>query len=133
MVLDQAENGVLDNDHDMAATNEPPQADVKPLEAHATEEGKKPGVDVPKATSAETSKAPATNVPTAASTAAIPQALLSSGMSSINSLLRGKELTVRAVQDENLKNIMMSWYYAGYYTGLYEGQQKASAALQPDG
>jgi hypothetical protein len=28
------------------------------------------------------------------------------------------------VQDENLKNMMMSWYYAGYYTGLYEGQQK---------
>lgn len=27
------------------------------------------------------------------------------------------------VQDENLKNIMMSWYYAGYYTGLHAGQQ----------
>ncbi|KAJ9661862.1 hypothetical protein H2201_006342 [Coniosporium apollinis] len=30
-----------------------------------------------------------------------------------------------SVQDEALKNLMMSWYYAGYYTGLYEGQQKA--------
>ncbi|KAF2279672.1 uncharacterized protein EI97DRAFT_455887 [Westerdykella ornata] len=30
------------------------------------------------------------------------------------------------VQDENLKNLMMSWYYAGYYTGLYTGQQKKS-------
>lgn len=30
-----------------------------------------------------------------------------------------------AVQDEAMKNLMMSWYYAGYYTGLYEGQQKA--------
>lgn len=29
------------------------------------------------------------------------------------------------IQDESLKNLMMSWYYAGYYTGLYEGQQKA--------
>ncbi|KAL6707190.1 hypothetical protein ACN47E_004737 [Coniothyrium glycines] len=29
------------------------------------------------------------------------------------------------VQDENLKNIMMSWYYAGYYTGLHAGQQQA--------
>ncbi|KAF2430662.1 hypothetical protein EJ08DRAFT_588712 [Tothia fuscella] len=29
------------------------------------------------------------------------------------------------VQDDNLKNLMMSWYYAGYYTGLYEGQQKS--------
>ncbi|KAF9887604.1 hypothetical protein FE257_009817 [Aspergillus nanangensis] len=30
------------------------------------------------------------------------------------------------VQDEGLKNLMMSWYYAGYYTGLYEGQQRAN-------
>ncbi|CAG8949493.1 hypothetical protein HYFRA_00007723 [Hymenoscyphus fraxineus] len=27
------------------------------------------------------------------------------------------------VHDESLKNLLMSWYYAGYYTGLYEGQQ----------
>ncbi|KAF1820346.1 SMN family protein Smn1 [Dissoconium aciculare CBS 342.82] len=33
-------------------------------------------------------------------------------------------------QDENMKNIMMSWYYAGYYTGLYDGQQKAYASMQ---
>ncbi|OQE36173.1 hypothetical protein PENCOP_c012G01333 [Penicillium coprophilum] len=31
------------------------------------------------------------------------------------------------VQDESLKNLMMSWYYAGYYTGLHEGQQQASS------
>ncbi|CDM28010.1 hypothetical protein DTO013E5_4054 [Penicillium roqueforti] len=30
------------------------------------------------------------------------------------------------VQDESLKHLMMSWYYAGYYTGLHEGQQQAS-------
>ncbi|KXG52290.1 Survival motor neuron [Penicillium griseofulvum] len=30
------------------------------------------------------------------------------------------------VQDESLKNLMISWYYAGYYTGLHEGQQQAS-------
>jgi hypothetical protein len=30
------------------------------------------------------------------------------------------------VQDENLKNLMMSWYFAGYYTGLYEGRQQAN-------
>ncbi|KAF2002741.1 hypothetical protein P154DRAFT_573938 [Amniculicola lignicola CBS 123094] len=28
------------------------------------------------------------------------------------------------VQDENLKNLMMSWYYAGYYTALCQGQQQ---------
>ncbi|PYH97583.1 hypothetical protein BO71DRAFT_416915 [Aspergillus ellipticus CBS 707.79] len=30
------------------------------------------------------------------------------------------------VKDEGLKNLMMSWYFAGYYTGLYEGQQQAN-------
>ncbi|KAL1797349.1 hypothetical protein ACET3X_003955 [Alternaria dauci] len=29
------------------------------------------------------------------------------------------------VQDENMKNVIMSWYYAGYYTGLHAGQQQA--------
>lgn len=33
------------------------------------------------------------------------------------------ETDISIVQDENLKNIMMSWYYAGYYTGLHAGQQ----------
>ncbi|KAL3491450.1 hypothetical protein BJX62DRAFT_205133 [Aspergillus germanicus] len=27
-------------------------------------------------------------------------------------------------QDEGLKNLMMSWYYAGYYTAQYEAQQR---------
>lgn len=31
------------------------------------------------------------------------------------------------VQNEELKNLMMSWYYAGYYTGLYEGKQQGYA------
>lgn len=31
---------------------------------------------------------------------------------------------VGSVQDEGLKNLLMSWYYAGYYTGLYEGGKK---------
>ncbi|KAL4767658.1 hypothetical protein BDW60DRAFT_145842 [Aspergillus nidulans var. acristatus] len=29
-------------------------------------------------------------------------------------------------QDEGLKNLMMAWYYAGYYTALYQEQQRAS-------
>ncbi|KAG4414881.1 hypothetical protein IFR04_011957 [Cadophora malorum] len=29
------------------------------------------------------------------------------------------------VHDEDLKNLLMSWYYAGYYTGLHEGKQTA--------
>lgn len=31
-----------------------------------------------------------------------------------------------SMQDEGLKRLLMSWYYAGYYTGLYEGQQRKS-------
>jgi hypothetical protein len=42
-------------------------------------------------------------------------------------------LTMIAVQDEGLKNLMVSWYYAGYYTGLLEGQQKAYASMQEGG
>lgn len=30
------------------------------------------------------------------------------------------------VRDEGMKNLLISWYYAGYYTGLYEGQQQAA-------
>ncbi|KAL8861248.1 MAG: hypothetical protein Q9178_002464 [Gyalolechia marmorata] len=33
------------------------------------------------------------------------------------------------VQDEGLKNLMMSWYYAGYYTGLYEGRKQSEVAV----
>ncbi|KAF2707026.1 hypothetical protein K504DRAFT_458492 [Pleomassaria siparia CBS 279.74] len=34
---------------------------------------------------------------------------------------------VGSVHDQNLKNLMMSWYYAGYYTGLHAGQQQTAA------
>jgi hypothetical protein len=49
------------------------------------------------------------------------------------SKVRNSLLTMTAVQDEGLKNLMMSWYYAGYYTGLLEGQQKAFASMQEGG
>ena len=29
-------------------------------------------------------------------------------------------------RDDGMKNLMMAWYFAGYYTGLYEGQQMAN-------
>ncbi|KAI4104130.1 MAG: hypothetical protein LQ339_003983 [Xanthoria mediterranea] len=35
---------------------------------------------------------------------------------------------MNGVQDEGLKNLMMSWYYAGYYTGLYEGRKQSEDA-----
>ncbi|KAL9109626.1 MAG: hypothetical protein Q9187_008145, partial [Circinaria calcarea] len=39
-------------------------------------------------------------------------------------------------QNEALKNLMMSWYWAGYYTGHYEGQmqaQQTSSGAVPNG
>ncbi|KAL8767670.1 MAG: hypothetical protein Q9194_005923 [Teloschistes cf. exilis] len=38
-----------------------------------------------------------------------------------------KMLNWLKVKDQDLKNVMISWYYAGYYTGLYEGQKNSSA------
>lgn len=35
------------------------------------------------------------------------------------------------VQDQGLKNLMMAWYFAGYYTGLYEGQRRAAQNVNP--
>ncbi|KAE9977491.1 hypothetical protein BLS_001395 [Venturia inaequalis] len=49
----------------------------------------------------------ATQPPKTTGTTSIPQVLLNN------------------VQDESLRNVMMSWYYAGYYTGLHEVQQNA--------
>ncbi|KAL8797342.1 MAG: hypothetical protein Q9195_000496 [Heterodermia aff. obscurata] len=47
------------------------------------------------------------------------------GISAARDLTDGtKTDDLEDVQDEALKNLMMSWYYAGYYTGLYESQQK---------
>ncbi|CAD6579232.1 MAG: hypothetical protein ASARMPREDX12_009100 [Alectoria sarmentosa] len=37
-------------------------------------------------------------------------------------------VVINGVKNEALKNLMMSWYYAGYYTGLYEGQQQVQSA-----
>lgn len=47
--------------------------------------------------------------------------------------IREKLTSLITVQDESMKNLMMSWYYAGYYTGLLEGQQKAYASMQETG
>ncbi|KAL2166781.1 hypothetical protein VTG60DRAFT_2162 [Thermothelomyces hinnuleus] len=42
----------------------------------------------------------------------------------------GPQIVLGTVQDEELKNLLMSWYYAGYYTGLYEGKQQRSQQAQ---
>ncbi|KAF8418586.1 hypothetical protein EV426DRAFT_316734 [Tirmania nivea] len=32
--------------------------------------------------------------------------------------------SILAGENEAIRNLMISWYFAGYYTGLYEGQQR---------
>ncbi|CAG7917123.1 unnamed protein product [Penicillium olsonii] len=53
----------------------------------------------------------------------MPHPVMANGMSSF--AIRVKQSLTCIVKDEALKNLMMSWYYAGYYTGLHEGQQQA--------
>jgi hypothetical protein len=50
-------------------------------------------------------------------------------------LLVSSRTNIVTVQNEDLKNLMMSWYYAGYYTGFYEGKQQgyASAMQRQEG
>lgn len=90
--------------------------------------------------------------PNAAPPPMAPQVLLGSGTISDCTAEEREMLTSSAVQDEGLKKLLMSWYYAGeypsppcvvelvcregdlpltfifslgYYTGLYEGKQQA--------
>ncbi|KAI1397790.1 hypothetical protein F4819DRAFT_470740 [Hypoxylon fuscum] len=44
----------------------------------------------------------------------------------------GPEGLLGSVRDEGLKRLLMSWYYAGYYTGLYEGQKDPSHQQQSE-
>ncbi|PBP21687.1 putative Survival motor neuron-like protein 1 [Diplocarpon rosae] len=47
------------------------------------------------------------------------------GRSAMNQSPGPPQHLIGQVKDEGLKNLLMSWYYAGYYTGLYEGQKQA--------
>lgn len=64
------------------------------------------------------------------SAAAMPHPAMASGEDLENAIERPNKLILPIVQDEGLKNLMMSWYFAGYYTGLYEGQQKANQSTK---
>ena len=63
---------------------------------------------------------------------AMPQGLAATGMSSPTHGRSGLDIDQVLVQDEDMKNLMMSWYYAGYYTGLYEGKQQGYAAAKSE-
>ncbi|WEW55534.1 hypothetical protein PRK78_000965 [Emydomyces testavorans] len=57
-----------------------------------------------------------------------PEANQASGaFSTLPHMILGTADTSNSQENEGLKNLMMSWYFAGYYTGLYEGQRRANA------
>jgi molybdopterin-biosynthesis enzyme MoeA-like protein len=88
-----------------------------------------PMIDAPSTSPAQATYATTTGAPVVGT--AMPQALLNTGnIGSKLSALMVCQLTTPPVQDEGMKNLMMSWYYAGYYTGLLEGQQKAFASMR---
>ncbi|KAI4253180.1 MAG: hypothetical protein L6R42_007683 [Xanthoria sp. 1 TBL-2021] len=59
----------------------------------------------------------------------VPSVLVNGGESADPPVSGEEALLIRAaLQDEGLKNLMMSWYYAGYYTGLYEGRKQSDDA-----
>ncbi|KAL8965343.1 MAG: hypothetical protein Q9183_003904, partial [Haloplaca sp. 2 TL-2023] len=73
---------------------------------------------------------PADSLPIPSGSTAVPEVLIKGSTYTPQCILNGKSSpTVSAVQNDALKNLMMSWYYAGYYTGLHEGQQQAVAAV----
>ncbi|KAK5163715.1 uncharacterized protein LTR77_010388 [Saxophila tyrrhenica] len=83
-------------------TAAPPQP-ASSAQAHA---------DAPSLAQASITNAQGAPVSTGAATLSIPQALMAT------------------VYNDDMKNLMMSWYYAGYYTGLYEGKQQGYAMAQ---
>ncbi|OJJ41226.1 hypothetical protein ASPWEDRAFT_47849 [Aspergillus wentii DTO 134E9] len=102
-------NDGLDETHDYM------EADVEPIDSGTTaaavdETQQAPQVD----TSQVTEKPNISPNPQAGAGAQVPPAAPM------------PQATLSHVQDEGLKNLMMAWYYAGYYTGLHEGQQKAN-------
>ncbi|KAK0336317.1 hypothetical protein LTR91_000884 [Friedmanniomyces endolithicus] len=125
VILDKAENGELDASEDAV-----PEAELTVDQAPGPSGVTTNGISAAAATAtlpAARQDLPSTAVG-AASTAAVPQLLLNQGKYTATIFP-----TPNLLQDEGLKNVMMSWYYAGYYTGLYEGQQKAHAGMQREG
>ena len=69
---------------------------------------------------------------TGAKLPAVPQAMMGTGIDRSCSV-SGMRANYAAVQSEDMKNLMLSWYYAGYYTGLYEGKQQGYVSAKQGG
>lgn len=134
-----ASNDIRQKYHSLAVKGEKVRVDPqKPTEDLANGDTL-PGIKSDPGAPATTSEARkedqihATTQPVLASAAgaaavSIPQALLSTGKLSVPYIGLTRVANRIVVQNDDLKNLMMSWYYAGYYTGLYEGKQQGYAS-----
>jgi molybdopterin-biosynthesis enzyme MoeA-like protein len=123
----------MKDDQEALAVNSTSNATTKqPQTIAGAQPASNPTISAP--STAPTQAAPATTTGAPVVGSAMPQALLNTGtFQSKDAASENDRLTMIAVQDEGMKNLMMSWYYAGYYTGLLEGQQKAFASMQEGG
>lgn len=61
----------------------------------------------------------------AASGAIAPEAMLPNG----RCIVADPSLMLNSLDmNDDMKNVMMSWYYAGYYTGRLQGRQESPSA-----
>ncbi|KAK3686338.1 hypothetical protein LTR37_019928 [Vermiconidia calcicola] len=103
LVPEQTEEGLTNGDSSAKSTKQPPQPTV-------VDDAQ---VEDLADDQASTGGPPTIHGPAVSWMPALPQALMAT------------------VQNEDLKNLMMSWYYAGYYTGLLEGKQQGyTSAMQ---
>lgn len=100
----EAEDGEIEDDEGMVGGGEEEQAAVGFLE-HDPKDASSGPFQRSANHGHQTQQQPTPNLPPLAT---VPGAVLGAG------------------QDESMKNLMMSWYYAGYYTGIYEGQKQAA-------
>ncbi|KAJ5179701.1 hypothetical protein N7492_002911 [Penicillium capsulatum] len=122
----------LEDTEDVAAEDVPMEAEsenvVEPDESTTTTQTTQNIAGEPQASTAEstTASVPDPTLGPGPGTMPMPGPVLSNSKEMCKSS-HEDILTVLLVQDENLKRLMMSWYFAGYYTGLYEGQQQAQS------
>ncbi|KAF2166896.1 hypothetical protein M409DRAFT_22948 [Zasmidium cellare ATCC 36951] len=129
--------------HSLAARGEkvpvidiPPKRPAPPSKAAAMLNGTRPAPQARKETPEDVGPSPMTTLPgNFIGPAAPPKSSTAPAAAStpnVPAYLAGlpQAMIGATIQDENLKNMMLSWYYAGYHMGLYEGQQRAWAQMQ---
>ena len=113
---------------------------IRTEEAETKKEPSTAKVQEQKSTAAPANFSAAATPSTATNTA--PPGPLPAGFDNMSQALMGSSgcfkdslstllLMICAATNEQLKNMMTAWYYAGYYTGFFEGQSKAWTDMQP--